>query len=218
MSLGGGMRVARNIFGILLIAGLSACAQSSGLPQIALLGGGDDQAKSEAAASTESIEMPGGGPPLPARNERLMKATAGRAHSKESETKQAGLSLPRLSDVKLFTPTAYVPDSVQWDQGPVQVYAQLAQQIRACWFTPGAPKLTNHGFYATVADGDAGEATIIIYQKDENGGRGVQAFRILISGSSSASTVKAENRRLESKLDQNFKTDISRWAKGGKDC
>lgn len=207
------MRAIANCIGALLIAGLSACAQSSDLPQIGLLGG-NEQPKPEAVASTEGVEVPGG-PPVPARNERLRKAVA---QAEAGEKKQAGLSLPRLSDVKLFTQTAYAPDNVQWDQAPVQVYSQLAQQVRACWFTPGAPKLTNHGFFATVADGNANEATIIIYQKDPAGGRGVQAYRILISGNSSSSSVKTENRRIDSKLDQTFKNDIARWAKGKTEC
>jgi hypothetical protein len=211
------MRVIAKSVGLLLAAALAACAQSAGLPPIGLLGTGD-QAKPETTASAEEADLPGGGPPMPARNERLRKTAVASAGANPGEKSSGGLSLTSLADVKLFTPTSYAPDSVRWDDAPVQVYSQLAQQIRACWFKPSAPKLTNYGFFATVADGNADQATIIIYQKDETGGRGVQAFRILITGDASSSTVKAENRHLDAKLDQSFKTDIARWAKGGKDC
>jgi hypothetical protein len=206
------MKATAKLCGLFLIAALGGCAQNGGLPQIALLGsnGAEPEATAEASAAD-----PAGGPPIPVRNERRVRASS----SEDGQTKQAGLSLPGLSDVKLFTASAaYAPDTTQWDGRPVAVYTQLAQQIHACWLTPAAPKLADHGFHAEVGPGDPDEAKIIIYRKAANGKRGLQAFRILINGTATGSLVKAENRRLEKKLDQAFKTDLSNWANGRRDC
>jgi hypothetical protein len=198
---------------VLLIALLGGCSQNAGLQQFSQLlpGGGE-----ETAAEAESVEEdPAGGPPLPERNARR----AGVAESaSEGETEQAGLTLPNLSDVKLFTASAHAPDTTQWDEKPVLVYTRLAQQIRACWLTPAAPKLPDHGFHAEVGPGDPDEAKIILYKKAEDGRRGLQAFSLTIDGQLTGSTVRALNRKLDNKLDQAFKSDLARWSKGDQNC
>jgi hypothetical protein len=206
------MRAIAIICGLTLAGGLSACAQSTGLSSLSLAGAGEPVDAGMTVASNGVEDA--GGPPLPIRDERRSKSDPGAT----GEQKQAGLTLPRLSDVKLFTASAYAPDSAQWDMPPVDVYSQLAQRIHACWFTPGAPKLPDYGFHADVEPGDEGDAKIIIYKKDPEGKRGLQAFRIVISGGPTGSTVRAENKRLDSKLEQSFKLDLARWAKGKPDC
>lgn len=209
-----GMGATAKFCGLLLIAALAGCAQNSGLPKLALFGSGDGGDTGSVAQDGDA--GPAGGPPIPARNER--RKLAGGSGAVDDEAKPDSLSLPKLADVKLFNATAYAPDTTQWNDKPVAVYTQLAQQIRACWLTPGAPKLVDHGFHAEVGATDADEASIIIYKKDANGKRGLQAFRILINGTLTGSAVKAENRRLDKKLDQAFKTDISLWAQGQLAC
>lgn len=202
-----------------MIAALSGCAQTSGLAQLTLLSS-DEEAQPEIAAQGSDSD-PAEGPPLPIRNAWRKGNDAAKLASSSSkgEFKQAGLTLPSLPDVKLFTATAaYAPNATQWSDPPITVYTQLAQQIHACWFTPGAPKLTNHGFHAEVAPDDASTAKIIIYQKDPNGKRGLQVFRISIDGALTGSTVTAENRRLEKSLETSFRTDLARWSKGNRDC
>ncbi len=208
--------------GFVLIAALSGCAQNLSVPQFSVFGGGNDSDGIETASLGEDgTAEPGSGdgPPLPVRN--LVRKTDGDTQTASSsdngETQQAGLALPNLSDVKLFTATAYAPKITQWDDPPITVYTQLAQQIRACWFKPAAPKLTNHGFHADVAPGST-SATIIIYQKDPNGKRGLQAFRISIDSNLTGSTVTAQNRRLDKPLDVSFRGDLASWASGGRDC
>lgn len=198
---------------ILLIAMLGGCSQNAGLQQFSqLLPGAGDETVAEAGSAEKD---PAGGPPLPVRNARR----AGVADTaSDGDTGQAGLSLPDLSDVKLFTATAYAPDTTQWDERPVPVYTRLAQQVRACWLTPGAPKLPDHGFHAEVGAGDANEAKIILYKKAEDGRRGLQAFSLQIDGKLTGSTVKAQNRKLDKKLDQAFKSDLVRWSKGDQSC
>ncbi len=172
-------------------------------------------------AETAGVEV-AGAPPLPARDVRKRPKSAPSTElasaTNPKEEKHASLTLPSLSDVKLFSAAEYAPDSANWEGGPVDVYTQLAQEIRACWFTPGKSKLTNHGFYADVLPDDKDNAKIIIYEKDPEGRRGVQAFRIDISGSAGGSTVKSENRRLDKALDLAFKSDLARWSKGEQGC
>ncbi len=206
--------------GLALLASLSACAQTSGLSQLKLLGGSDDE-KLPAATQSEAVEV-ANAPPLPVREERRRKsADAARLAAVTGDdgkkNQQSGFSLPSLASTKLFTASAYAPDSVEWEQSPISVYTVLAQRIRACWLKPGAPKLANHGFHAEVAPGGS-NAMIVIYQKDPDGKRGLVAFRIQISGGESSSTVKGDNRRLDSKLDDAFKADLAGWAKGKPDC
>jgi hypothetical protein len=198
---------------VLLIALLGGCSQNAGLQQFSqLLPGGGEETAAEAESPEED---PAGGPPLPERNARR----AGVAESaSEGETEQAGLTLPNLSDVKLFTASAHAPDTTQWDEKPVLVYTRLAQQIRACWLTPAAPKLPDHGFHAEVGPGDPDEAKIILYKKAEDGRRGLQAFSLTIDGQLTGSTVRALNRKLDNKLDQAFKSDLARWSKGDQNC
>jgi hypothetical protein len=198
---------------VLLIPLLGGCSQNAGLQQFSqLLPGGGEETAAEAESPEED---PAGGPPLPERNARR----AGVAESaSEGETEQAGLTLPNLSDVKLFTASAHAPDTTQWDEKPVLVYTRLAQQIRACWLTPAAPKLPDHGFHAEVGPGDPDEAKIILYKKAEDGRRGLQAFSLTIDGQLTGSTVRALNRKLDNKLDQAFKSDLARWSKGDQNC
>lgn len=225
-TVGGVMRAIATLMGIALAACLGACSQS-GLPDVSLLGGSEQATAEAAAPAAEEGVVVANAPPLPVREERRRKAGAKTPAAKapaqaaspaETSQKEAGLSLPSLGDVKIFSPAAYASDTAQWEQDPVGVYSVLAQRIRACWLKPGASKLPDHGFHADVAPGDK-DATIVIFKKDENGRRGLLTFRIQISGDlGGGSTVRAENRRLDAKMDLAFKADLARWAKGKSDC
>jgi hypothetical protein len=203
---------------------LSGCAASGGLSQLSLLGGGATEPETEAEAGAPQEVTSAEAPPIPLRNARIKRAkpsaqlASGPAPEAPKAERTAGLSLPNLSDVKIFTASTQAPDSSSWEGAPIAVYTQLAQEIRACWFTPGTTQLTKHGFHAEVSPNDADHATIIIYEKDPEGRRGVQAFRIAIDGGLSGSTVRGENRRLDKTLEAAFKADLVRWSKGGQGC
>ncbi|MGF1620683.1 MAG: hypothetical protein ACFCUR_08725 [Rhodomicrobiaceae bacterium] len=207
------MKARATVWYVLLIALLGGCSQSAGLQQFSqLLPGGGEETAEETESAEEDLA---GGPPLPERN----ASRAGVAETaSDGETQQAGLTLPDLSEVKLFTASTYAPDTTQWDEKPVLVYTRLAQQIRACWLTPAAPKLPGHGFHAEVGAGDADEAKIILYKKAEDGKRGLQAYSLTIDGQLTGSTVSAQNRKLDKKLDQAFKSDLARWSRGDQSC
>ncbi len=207
------MEARATVWCVLLIALLGGCSQNAGLQQFAqLLPGGGDETAAETGSADED---PAGGPPLPERNAR--RAGAAETAS-DGEAELAGLTLPNLSEVKLFTGPTYAPDTTQWDEKPVLVYTQLAQQIRACWLTPAAPKLPDHGFHAEVGPGDPDQAKIILYKKAKDGGRGLQAFSLTIDGKLTGSTVSALNRKLDKKLDLAFKSDLARWSRGDQSC
>src|SRR5690606_24726270 len=147
------------------------------------------------------------GMPLPVRNSlRAGVATA------SAEKSGGGLfalpKLPQLPDVEALAAAAapIEPSSVsQWEENPVGVYTVLARQIHSCWLNPAAPKLDNHGLHAEVASGNADKATIVVYQKNEEGRRGSHVFRIDIHGEFSGSSVEAKNRKLEKKQDFSFR-------------
>ena len=228
--LGEGMRAVASLSGLALLAALSACAPMSVLPDMSLFGGGNAETTAATGPDAASVEAAAAAPPLPTRDVRKRRVKPGRqlasgprpkeekpSEEKPTEEKQASLGLPGLPDVKLFANAAYAPDSVNWDGAPVAVYTQLAQQIRACWLAPATTKLTKHGFHAEVSP-DSSNAKIVIYEKDPQGKRGVQAFRINISGGGGGSSVQSENRRLDKTLDVAFKADLARWSKGNQGC
>jgi hypothetical protein len=212
------MIAGRTVSVVLFAAALGGCAQGSGLANLSLLqpGGAEQTASAETPpppASTPVAATAGaaGGPPLPERNARRVAQAAQRPESRQS----GGLSLAALADVKILSAAPTVSDASEWEGRPVAVYSQLAQQIRSCWLTPGASKLPGHGFHAEVAAGDPSEAKIILYEKAPDGKRGLQTYRLVIeSRGSSSSLVKAENRKVDAKLDQTFKADLARWAGG----
>lgn len=216
------MRAVVGLVGIVLVGCLGGCAPMPGFPAISVLGG----SQSDAPASppdTAGVEI-ANAPPLPTRNLNKRKPKPGTqlaaapASAPAKEEKQAALSVPSLSDVKLFGATADAPEQSNWEGGPIAVYTQLAQQIRLCWLMPGKTKLTNHGFHAEVSPDDSNAAKIIIFEKDPAGKRGVQAFRINIAGGGGGSTVQSENRRLDKSLEAGFRADLVRWSKGDQSC
>lgn len=231
------MRATFGLAALALTAFLGACAQSSGLPSIGLFDGGPEPAEATtppaaAAAPAQVVAgKPAKGAPVVSRNTKkeppakggtaVAAAKAPPAPPAEKpaakETEDSGLSLGNMAQMTLFTGSA--PDSAQVNTPPVATYTMLAQQIHACWFTPGKPQLTNHGFHAEVSPSGSGDAKIIIYEKAPDNKRGLQVFRITISSSgNSTSVISSENRRLDAKLDAAFKADLARWANGDERC
>jgi hypothetical protein len=216
------MRAVSALVVIALVACLGACAPMSGLPELSVFGGGQAEAPAT-PPDPAGIEV-ANAPPLPARNLHKRQPKPGTqlaaapTPAPAKEERQAALSVPSLSDIKLFGATADAPDQSNWEGGPIAVYTQLAQQIRLCWLMPGKTKLTNHGFHAEVSPDDSNNAKIVIFEKDPEGKRGVQAFRISIAGGSGGSTVQSENRRLDKTLEAAFKADLVRWSKGDQTC
>lgn len=224
------MRAVASLSGVALLMALSACAPMSGLPDVSLFGGRSAETTAASGVEDAGVDV-AGAPPVPARNVHKRKTKPGTqlasgprpkeakpTEAKPTEEKQASLRLPSLPEVTLFAAASDAPDSVSWDGAPVAVYTQLAQEIRACWLAPTTTKLPNHGFHAEVSPNDTNTAKIIIYEKDPQGKRGVQAFRINISASGDSSTVQSENRRLDKTLDVAFKADLARWSKGNQGC
>lgn len=208
------MSAAIRICCLLLVAALSGCAQSSGLLNLSMLQSGDANTPPPVADTIAPVEN-SSRPPLPERSARRVAQARPVA---PAEPKQGGLSLAALADVKILTASTDAADTSEWEARPVVVYTQLAQQIRSCWLKPGASKLPGHGFHAEVGAGDPDQAKIVLYEKAPDGKRGLQAFRLLIDGRFSGAIVKAENHKLDKKLDQTFKTDLVRWAQGNREC
>lgn len=156
--------------------------------------------------------------PLPVRN----ALRAGVQVASADKDGNGLFSLPDLPDVETIAAAATVPAEpstvTQWEQNPVGVYTVLARQIHSCWLNPAAPKLSNHGLHADVAAGNADKATIIVYQKNEEGRRGSQVFRIEIHGEYAGSSVQAMNRKLDKTQDLSFREDIARWSRGDQQC
>lgn len=194
---------------------LAGCGSLSTLPDLAAGSTGSLSQLPEEEITTDSEE----GMPLPVRN-----ALRTNVETASAEKKGGGLfslpSLPDLPDVEALAAAAPAePSGVsQWEESPVGVYTVLARQIHSCWLNPAAPKLDNHGLHADVAAGNADKATIIVYQKNEEGRRGSQVFRIEIHSDLSGSSVEAKNRKLDKTQDFAFREDIARWSRGDQQC
>jgi hypothetical protein len=192
---------------------LAGCGSLSTLPDLAAGSTGSLSQLPEDEFSGDSEA----GMPLPVRN----ALRAGVQTASAEENGGGGLfSLPDLPDVEALAAAAPAePSGVsQWEESPVGVYTVLARQIHSCWLNPAAPKLDNHGLHAEVAAGNADKATIIVYQKNEEGRRGSQVFRIEIHGELSGSSVEAKNRKLDKTQDFGFREDIARWSRGDQQC
>jgi hypothetical protein len=193
---------------------LGGCGSLSNLSDldVAQTGGLSDLAADENADDADE------GMPLPVRN--TLRAGVKTAEAGGSDG--GGLfSLPKidLPDVADLAAAPAEPSRIsRWEDTPVGVYTVLARQIHSCWLNASSPKLENHGLHAEVAAGNADEATIIIYQKNEEGRRGLQSFRIEIHGEFSGSSVEAKNRKLDRAQDMAFREDLARWSKGDQQC
>ncbi len=212
------MRAFARAASFVIAAALGGCAQGIGLPDMPMLGGafGDTDGRGGAApamqtAAVASVEIP----PLPERNPRKRLAAA----TQTDKSADSGFSLASLAQMNILTAGApVVSGSVHSDQSPVAAYTLIAQQIHACWLTPGAPKLPDHGFHASVSPGDDSAAKIVLYKKGPDRRRGVMVYRISIGESGGGSVITSENRHLDAKLDAAFKADLARWARGDNRC
>jgi hypothetical protein len=205
--------------GFVMAAALGGCAQGISLPDMPMFGAASADALGEGAAVPQ-IQMatfnPADMPPLPERNPGKRPAAVANTANKKTG---GGFSLASLAQMNLLTAgSPVVPDSVHWGASPVAAYTLIAQQIHACWLTPGAPKLPNHGFHADVSPKDGSTAKIVLYEKGPDRKRGLLAYKITIGESSGGSLVTSENRRLDAKLEAVFKADLARWAKGDLHC
>jgi hypothetical protein len=202
--------------GLVTAALLAGCGGLSNLSDLNVGSTGSLSQLPEDEFSRDSEE----GMPLPVRN----ALRAGVETASAEKNGGGGLfslpDLPDLPDVEALAAAAPAePSSVsQWEENPVGVYTVLARQIHSCWLNPAAPKLDNHGLHAEVAAGNADKATIIVYQKNEEGRRGSQVFRIEIHGEFSGSSVEAKNRKLDKTQDFAFREDIARWSRGDQQC
>ncbi len=137
-----------------------------------------------------------------------------------AKPEDSGLSLASLSNINLFSGggDAGGPDRVLIEQKPIDAYSLLAQRIKYCWLNPSAARLPNHGFYSDVPAGEVKEVKMVVYEKSEDGRRGNTVFKVDISAELSGALVVAQNVRLDKALDQSFKSDLARWAKGDERC
>lgn len=122
-----------------------------------------------------------------------------------------------------------VPVSVQASRGPVtivkgrspvQLYAHVARQVRACWFNPRKPLLEGYIFRGEAgAGGRSGrETNIAIYTRTPDNRRGLKAFSIELVDERVSTRVVAENHKLPDALGRRFIADVSYWAQGGENC
>lgn len=210
---------------------LAGCGGSMGSAGLQLLSGGERAEESAAPAQAESVALaPEETPPVPTRRpgkrppatagktpEQAVAASAGSENAQAAAQKEEGFTLASLGK-GLLAGEPVGPDSVLMEESPVAAYTLLAQRIKNCWLKPGQTKLTNHGFHAEVAPGEAREAKIVVYEKAADGRQGVSAFRIDITAQSSGSLVSSRNARLDPALESGFKADLARWAKGDDRC
>jgi hypothetical protein len=216
---------------LLIAAALSGCAQSTGLANLSLLGGGAPAEESAPAAEGQIVALaPGEIPPLPVRRpgkrprgQQVAEAKTDTAVANDAaqpakpEGASGGFSLAALGDA-FKAKEGEGPDAILVDQPPVEAYTLIASRIKYCWLNPSTPRLPNHGFHAEIAPGEAQEAKIIVYQKAEDGRRGTSVIKVNISVESSGSLISTQNSRLDAASVAAFKADLARWTKGDDRC
>jgi hypothetical protein len=215
---------------LLIAASLAGCAQSVGIGNLSLLGGGEPAAETAPAGEGQIVApAPGEIPPLPVRRPgkrprgaqlaeaKAAPVPAGEAAPAKPEGSASGFSLASLGEA-FKAKDGEGPDAILVDQPPVEAYSLIAARIKYCWLNPSTPRLANHGFHAEIAPGEAQEAKIIVYQKAEDGRRGTSAVKVNISAESSGSLISTQNSRLDPANIAAFKADLARWAKGDDRC
>lgn len=221
---------------LLIAASLSGCAQSAGLGNLSLLGGGEPAAEALPAGEGQIVALaPGDIPPVPPRRPgkrpaktQLAEANTGSTSAAATSAEGAqppakpeggdtGFSLASLGEA-FKAKEGEGPDSILVEQPPVEAYSLIAARIKYCWLNPSTPRLPNHGFHAEIAPGEAQEAKIIVYQKAEDGRRGTSVVKVNIAAESSGSLISTQNSRLDAASTAAFKADLARWAKGDDRC
>lgn len=216
------MRAFARAAGFVVAVALGGCAEGIGLPDMPMLSGASGNAGGTVYAAAQGpavVAALGDLPPLPERNpvkRRVATSQGGRAANKAESSSFSLSSLAKMNILAAGAPVT--PDTVHSESSPVAAYTLIAQQIHACWLTPGASKLPNHGFHASVSPKDGSTAKIVLYKKGPDKRRGVLVFRIAIGESGGGSVITSHNRRLDAKLADAFKADLARWAKGDDRC
>jgi hypothetical protein len=232
------MRRFASLTGLTVAVFLSACAGQSisiGTPNISLFDNTSDPEQTS-SISKHSSQPQSKQTEVAAANKAKAASRRGRKATKtnkRSKTKVAQTSDAKKQVVRekrptqkksgsvlgnVFASNTSVSDRVETNKSTVETYSMLAQQIRACWLKPSKPLLPNHGFYAEMSPKKPDTAKIILYKKEPNNRRGLQAFRIMIEGGFGGTTIISKNRRVSADLEATFKSDIARWAKGDTNC
>ncbi len=220
------MRAFAGLTGLVIVGMLGGCASSLNMPTLdtgLFSESGDATGAEDVASAPPSVP-----PPLPVRNPKMPRIASARqsqmaanrqnfdasSGAEQAGKKKTGTFLSQMNPFKVGTPI--VSDRVDTDLSTTAAYTVLAQQIHACWLTPSAPKLPQHGFHAEVAP-NSQHAKIVLYKKTADNKRGLQVYRIIID-SGMTSSITAYNHKLSAKMDTDFKRDIARWIKGDTRC
>jgi len=112
------------------------------------------------------------------------------------------------------------PGTIVKDRTPVQLYAHVARQVRACWFNPRNPVLAKHVFRGEAgAGGKSGTETgITIYEQTRERKLGLKAFTIEFRPVRGGTQVMANNQRLPDALGRKLAADVGYWVQGGQNC
>ena len=103
-----------------------------------------------------------------------------------------------------------------------EVYERIGRGAMACWFGANGSLKATHIYDATAEpENKGGRAEILIREREAQGEspRGVKAFRILITPSTSEETmVLAENLKLPEAAAEGMKKSVAAWSIGNQGC
>lgn len=118
------------------------------------------------------------------------------------------------------SPQGHGQKSILPGTAPAQAYALVARQIKACWFNPTSPVLTNHIFRAAAPAGGAAtsQTNVVIYSKTPDGRRGLKTYSIKFEPRNKGTAVETQNHKLPYALAQKLTADVGYWIQGGANC
>jgi hypothetical protein len=121
----------------------------------------------------------------------------------------------------LATPVAPLETSLVASGSSIEVYAQLARGMMACWLGASGPLKQSHIYNADAQPAAAGgSAEIVLHERDATlrDQRGVRAFRVQISPDPAGALVAVASLKMGPRHASAMMRDVAVWAKGGSGC
>ena len=104
-------------------------------------------------------------------------------------------------------------------EAPTATYIRIARGAKACWFAPGRPLNGTYVFAGEVQPpSKGGDAAIVIYERADDGRRGLKAFNVSMTPSGEGTAVGRSNSRIPEPFATRMLSDVDRWVEGATGC
>jgi hypothetical protein len=102
---------------------------------------------------------------------------------------------------------------------PADAYVRIARGAKSCWFGPAGPLQDTHLFVGELQpESKGGNASIVLYEAEADGKRGLKAFTIEMAPKGEGTVVTRANERIPEPFAGRMLADVDRWADGEPGC